>query len=61
MITTPTTRIAGRIKSLSLGRYRPVALVLLLDLVLTASFFLIVQNKQQARNQAEMSDMRKTM
>ena len=53
MIATLTRRIAGRTKSLSLGRYRHVALVLLLDVVLTAFFFNIVQNQQQARAQAE--------
>jgi len=53
MISTLTTRIASRAKSLSLGRYRHVALVLLLDVLLTAVFFNFVQNQQQARTQAE--------
>ncbi len=53
MITTLTTRIAGRTKSLSLGRYRHAALVLLLGVVLTAVLFNLVQNQQQARTQAE--------
>ena len=38
---------------MSLGRYRHVALVLLLDLVLTAVLFNIVQDQQQARTQIE--------
>ena len=60
MIATLITRIAGRTKSLSLGRYRHVALVLLLDLVLTAVFFNIVQNQQQARTQAEFERQAET-
>ena len=53
MITTLTKKVAGRTKSLSLGRYRHVALVLLVDVVLTAVFFYIVQNEQHAHTQAE--------
>ena len=53
MIATLITRISGRTKSLSLGRYRHVALVLLLDLVLTGVIFSIVQDQEHARTQIE--------
>ena len=52
MITTLTARIAGRAKRLSRGQCRHVALVLLLNLVLTGVFFNIVQDREQARTQA---------
>jgi len=51
MITTLTTRLAGPAKSLSWGRYRYVALVLLVAVVLTAIFFNMVQNQPQAHTQ----------
>ena len=60
MITTLTTRIAGQTKSLSWSRYRHVALVLLLDLVLTAVFFTIVQDREQAHAQAEFERQAET-
>ena len=60
MIVTDQPRIGARIRRLSLGRYRHVALVLLLDLVLTAVFFNIVQNQQQNRTQAEFARQAET-
>ncbi len=60
MITPFTSKIAGRTKSLFLGRYRHVALVLLLDLVLTGVFFTIVQDREQARTQAEFERQAET-
>jgi len=53
MITALIARIAGRTKSLSLGRYRSVALVLLVGVSLTAILFNIGQDQQQAHTQAE--------
>ena len=53
MITELRAGIAGRTKSLSLGRYRHVAIVIVLDLILTGVFFTVVQDQEQARTRAE--------
>ena len=53
MNDTDRPRIGARIRSLPLARYRHVALILLLDLVLTGVFFAIVQNHERARTRAE--------
>jgi len=45
---------------LLIRRYRHVALVLLLDLVLTGVFFTIVQDREQARTQAEFERQAET-
>ena len=53
MMAAIRTKIGGALRSLSLRRYRHVALLVLLDLGLTAIFFTIVQDQEQARTQAE--------
>ena len=57
---TSLNRIASRTKGLSLGRYRIVAPVLLLGVVLTAVLFNIEQNQQQAHTQAEFERQAET-
>ena len=52
MIVADQPGIGARIRSLSVNRYLHVALVLLLNLVLTGVFFIIVQDQEQARTQA---------
>ena len=53
MMATIQTRIGGGIRSLTLGRYRLVALILLLNLALSGVFFTVVQDQEQARMKAE--------